>query len=50
MGIKTQLRDYGIAEPEIDQIVTGLQEHGMTALGEYGVIAPEDARRLKLSK
>ncbi len=46
MGIKTQLRDYGIAEPEIDQIVTGLQEHGMTALGEYGVIAPEDARRI----
>ncbi len=46
MGIKTRLGDYDIAAPEIDRIVAALQDHGMTALGEHGAIAPDDARRI----
>lgn len=46
MGIKTRLGDYGIDAHDIDHIVTALQDHGMTALGENKAIAPDDARRI----
>jgi NADP-dependent alcohol dehydrogenase len=46
LGIKTRLADYGVDASGIDQIVKGLQDHGMTALGEHGDITPEVARRI----
>ncbi|AZG35488.1 MULTISPECIES: iron-containing alcohol dehydrogenase [Shewanella] len=46
LGIKTRLSDYGIAAAEIELIVTALQEHGMTALGEHNDITPSDVRRI----
>lgn len=46
MGIDTRPGDYGIGAPEIERIVTALEAHGMTALGEHGAIAPDDARRI----
>jgi NADP-dependent alcohol dehydrogenase len=46
LGIKTRLSDYGVDASGIDQIVKGLQDHGMTALGEHGDITPKDARRI----
>lgn len=46
MGIETRLGDYGIGAPEIERIVAALRDHGMTALGEHGAIAPEDAGRI----
>jgi len=35
MGIKTQLRDYGLVEDDIANIIKQLNAHGRTALGEY---------------
>ena len=46
MGIDTRLGDYGLGAPEIDLIVTALESHGMTALGETQAITPETARRI----
>jgi len=46
LGIKTHLSDYDIAAPEIELIVSALQEHGMTALGEHKDITPTDVRRI----
>jgi len=46
LGIKTRLSDYGVDASGIDQIVEGLQDHGMTALGEHADITPKDARRI----
>ena len=46
MGIDTRLGDYGLGAPEIDLIVTALERHGMTALGETQAITPETARRI----
>lgn len=46
LGIKTRLGDYGVGAPEIDRVVAALSDHGMTALGEHGAIAPHDARRI----
>ena len=46
LGIKTHLSDYDIATPEIELIVSALQEHGMTALGEHKDITPTDVRRI----
>lgn len=46
LGIKTRLSDYGIAAAEIELIVSALQEHGMTALGEHKDITPTDVRRI----
>jgi len=34
MGIKTRLSDYDLTAASIDEIMTQLEEHGMTALGE----------------
>lgn len=46
LGIKTRLGDYGVDAAGIDQIVKGLQDHGMTDLGEHSDITPKDARRM----
>ncbi|KIN73306.1 iron-containing alcohol dehydrogenase [Sulfitobacter guttiformis] len=46
MGMKTRLGDYDISAPEIERIVNALKDHNMTAIGEHGVITPEDARRI----
>ncbi len=46
MGIKTRLGDYDVGAAEIERIVTALQDHDMTTLGEHGAIAPSDARRI----
>ena len=36
LGLKTRLRDYDIAQDQIDDIVAALEAHGMTALSESG--------------
>ncbi|PLW76675.1 iron-containing alcohol dehydrogenase [Cohaesibacter celericrescens] len=46
LGIKTRLRDYNVDAAGINHIVTALEEHGMTALGEHRAITPNDARRI----
>jgi NADP-dependent alcohol dehydrogenase len=46
LGIKTRLSDYGVDAVGIDQIVKGLKDHGMTALGEHDDITPKDVRRI----
>ncbi len=38
MGVKTRLRDYGVASLGIDTLIGKLAEHGMTAIGEHGDI------------
>lgn len=38
MGVKTRLRDYGVADAVIDTLLSKLAEHGMTAIGEHGDI------------
>ena len=44
MGVPTQLSGYGISGSSIEDIVSKLTEHGMTALGEHADITPEISR------
>lgn len=46
LGVKTRLRDYGIGAADIDALVTQLEKHGMTALGERGDVTLALSRRV----
>ena len=46
MGVKTRLRDYGLADANIDTLLAKLEEHGMTALGEHGDIDLVQSRHI----
>lgn len=46
MGTPTSFNGYGINEPNINQIINKLEEHGMIALGEHGKIDLEASREI----
>lgn len=46
MGIPTRLKDYGLGAQDIDKVVSQLEEHGMTQLGEQRDITPAVSRRI----
>ncbi|BEV70528.1 iron-containing alcohol dehydrogenase [Paludibacterium sp. THUN1379] len=46
MGLPTRLSDYGLGEEAIEQVVSQLQAHGMTRLGEGGHVTPDLARQI----
>jgi NADP-dependent alcohol dehydrogenase len=48
MSIGTRLRDYQIGADSIAALVSKLEEHGMTALGEHGDVTPEVSRQVYL--
>ncbi|RMJ03088.1 Alcohol dehydrogenase YqhD [Marinobacter litoralis] len=45
LSIPTRLPDYGLDESSIDDIISQLERHGMTKLGEHGDVTPEISRR-----
>lgn len=49
MGLPTRLSDYDLGEEAIEQVVSQLQAHGMTRLGEGGSVTPELARQILLA-
>jgi NADP-dependent alcohol dehydrogenase len=46
MGLPTRLSAYELGQEAVDLVVTQLQAHGMTKLGEHGDVTPEVARRV----
>jgi NADP-dependent alcohol dehydrogenase len=46
MGTSTSFTGYGIDEPNISQIISKLEEHGMTALGEHQKIDLKASREI----
>jgi len=46
LGVKTHLRDYGIKEKSIDVLLSQLEKHGMTALGEGANITLAKGREI----
>ncbi|MCG9755223.1 iron-containing alcohol dehydrogenase [Shewanella insulae] len=48
LGLKTRLRDYDIAQDQIDDIVAALEAHGMTALSESGDLGLDISREILL--
>lgn len=46
LGLKTRLRDYDIAQDQIDDIVAALEAHGMTALSESGDLGLDVSREI----
>jgi NADP-dependent alcohol dehydrogenase len=46
LGVKTHLRDYGIAESDIDKVVEALTAHGMVKLSETRAVTPEVSREI----
>ncbi|MCG9719947.1 iron-containing alcohol dehydrogenase [Shewanella sp. Isolate7] len=46
LGLKTRLRDYDIAQDQIDDIVAALEAHGMTALSESGDLGLDISREI----
>ena len=46
MGIPTRLKDYGLGAQDIDKVVSQLEEHGMTQLGEQREITLAVSRRI----
>lgn len=46
LGIKTHLSDYGVQSHQIDNIISELEAHGMTALGETQEITLEVSRKI----
>ncbi|CAG9180117.1 alcohol dehydrogenase [Cupriavidus pampae] len=49
MGASTRLSGYGIDASRIEDIVSKLEEHGMTALGEHGDITLDISRKVLLA-
>ncbi|MDR1276731.1 MAG: iron-containing alcohol dehydrogenase [Candidatus Accumulibacter sp.] len=45
LGVKTRLSDYGIGSEAIPALLSQLERHKMTALGEHGAFGVEDARK-----
>ena len=46
LGVKTRLSEYGIERHQIDDVVTALEKHGMTALSETGDISIDISREI----
>jgi len=46
LGVKTRLSEYGIERHQIDDVITALEKHGMTALSETGDIAIDISRQI----
>jgi NADP-dependent alcohol dehydrogenase len=46
LGIPTRLSAYGIDAETIDTLVSQLEAHGMTALGEHRNITPDVSRKI----
>lgn len=46
MGIPTRLSAYGLAADAIDVVISQLEAHGMTKLGERGDVTPAVSRRV----
>jgi NADP-dependent alcohol dehydrogenase len=46
LGVKTRLSEYGIERHQIDDVVTALEKHGMTALSETGDITIDISRQI----
>jgi NADP-dependent alcohol dehydrogenase len=46
LGMKTRLSEYGLTEQSIDQVVTNLEAHGMTALSEHGDVTLDISREM----
>ncbi|MBI9091977.1 MAG: iron-containing alcohol dehydrogenase [Desulfobacterium sp.] len=46
LGVSTRLRSYGVTDEKIDDIVTALEEHGLTALSETGEVTLEVSRKI----
>ncbi|WP_299003455.1 iron-containing alcohol dehydrogenase [uncultured Shewanella sp.] len=46
MGIKTRLSDYDLNYTHVEEIITQLERHGMTALGEHQDIDLEKSRHI----
>ncbi len=46
MNIRTRLRDYQISSNSIATLISKLEEHGMTALGEHGDVTSEVCRQV----
>jgi len=45
LGIKTRLADYGLGVEAVDAVISQLQAHGLTALGEHGEVTLEVSRQ-----
>ncbi|EOD54026.1 iron-containing alcohol dehydrogenase [Aeromonas molluscorum] len=46
MGIATRLADYGLDQADIAPLISQLEAHGMTALGEHRSVTPEVSRAI----
>ena len=46
LGIKTHLADYGVTSAQIEELVTALEQHGMTKLSETGAVTLEVSRKI----
>ncbi len=46
LGIKTYLSDYGITADKIENVITALKKHGMTALSETRNLTPDICREI----
>ncbi|GGX29395.1 iron-containing alcohol dehydrogenase [Undibacterium squillarum] len=46
MGVKTRLRDYGLSAEQIPAIMTSLEAHRMTKLGEHRDVTPDVSRQV----
>lgn len=46
LGVKTKLSDYGVKKEKIEDVVSALEKHGMTALSETGDLGLEVSREI----
>ncbi|MGL5032013.1 MAG: alcohol dehydrogenase [Aeromonas sp.] len=46
MGVKTRLREYGLSDLGLDTLISKLEEHGMTRLGEHSDIDLLQSRQI----
>lgn len=46
MGVKTRLQDYGLSAEQIPAIITSLEAHRMTKLGERRDVTPDVSRQV----
>ena len=46
LGVKTRLADYQLTAEHIDPLISSLEEHGMTALGEHNDVTPDVCRQV----
>lgn len=46
MGVKTRLADYGLNQASVDAVISALEAHGMTALGEQREVTTAVSRQV----